>query len=106
MTVSSPSDTLVTIAWFGVPVIIAFGLSVYALYSGKMSNPTLFVFKYTLLASIPSSMILGFVADYCSSYQISAGIVMIWFEPPVAMFVAGMAALITWLIDRRRIVPE
>ncbi len=106
MTDSHSGDTLVSIAWFVMPVIIAFGLSIYALYSKKISNPTLFVFKYTILGAIPCSMIIGFVADAISSYQMSAGVLMIFFEPPVATLVAGIAAVIVWLIDRRRTVLE
>lgn len=101
---NSSSDIIVNIALFGVPVVIALGLSIYVLFLKKVSKPSLFVFTWTIGVTMPCSIILGFVADYFACYQMSAGVLLIFIEPPVAVVVAGIAAGIIWLISRLRSV--
>lgn len=89
---NSSSDIIVNIALFGVPVVIALGLSIYVLFLKHVSKPSLFVFTWTIGTAIPCSMMLGFVHDFLFGNQMSAGVLLIFMEPPVAAVVAGIAA--------------
>ncbi len=89
---NSSSDIIGIFALFGVPVVIALGLSIYVLYFKKVSNPSLFVFTCTVVAAMPCSILLGFVHDFLFRNQMSAGVLLIFMEPPVAAVIAGIAA--------------
>ena len=89
---NSSSDIIVNIALFGVPVVIALGLSIYVLFVKQVSKPSLFVFTWTIGVTMPCSIILGFVHDFLFGNQKSAGVLLIFMEPPVAVVIAGIAA--------------
>jgi len=97
------TDVLSDVGLFGTPIVCGICASVYALRSGRVDRPGRFVFFCTWLLSIPIAVLVGWLADLYSYYEMSAGVLMVFFEPPFSAIVAALAAGITVHINRQRL---